>query len=91
MNQSLILGMQVPIYITAAIVAVAAAWYSDRLKQRSPFILFFMAMITIGFIIVIASSGRGLPGVVYAGVFIAVVGKSLLNPVSLARSSPRTN
>lgn len=67
---------QVPIYITAAIVAVGAAWYSDRRKQRSPFILFFMSMIAIGFIIVIASTGRGVPGVVYFGVFIAVIGKS---------------
>jgi uncharacterized membrane protein SirB2 len=69
---------QVPIYITAAIVAVGAAWYSDRRKQRSPFILFFMSLIAIGFIIVIASTGRGVPGVVYFGVFIAVIGKSSL-------------
>ncbi|CEJ56306.1 Putative Permease of the major facilitator superfamily [Penicillium brasilianum] len=66
--------LTVPIYITAAIVAVGAAWYSDRRKQRSPFILFFMSLIAIGFIIVIASTGRGVPGVVYFGVFIAVVG-----------------
>lgn len=66
--------VQVPIYIVAAIVAVIAAWVSDRRKQRSPFILFFMAMIAIGFIICLASSGRGVPGVVYFGVFVAVVG-----------------
>jgi hypothetical protein len=34
-----------------------------------------MSLIAIGFIIVIASTGRGVPGVVYFGVFIAVVGK----------------
>ncbi|KAJ5095329.1 Major facilitator superfamily domain general substrate transporter [Penicillium alfredii] len=66
--------LTVPIYIVAAIVAVFAAWVSDRRKQRSPFILFFMAMIAIGFIICLASSGRGVPGVVYFGVFVAVVG-----------------
>jgi hypothetical protein len=64
----------VPIYITAAVVAVGAAWLSDRRKQRSPFILFFMGLIAIGFIIVIASSGRGVPGVVYFGVFVVVIG-----------------
>ncbi|KAF7714573.1 Uncharacterized protein PECH_008360 [Penicillium ucsense] len=66
--------LTVPIYITAAIVAVGAAWFSDKRKQRSPSILFFMSMIAIGFIIVISSTGRGVPGVVYAGVFIAVIG-----------------
>jgi Na+/melibiose symporter-like transporter len=66
--------VKVPIYITAAVVAVCAAWFSDRRKQRSPFILFFMAMIAIGFIVCLASSGRGVPGVVYFGVFVAVIG-----------------
>ncbi|KAJ5174451.1 Major facilitator superfamily domain general substrate transporter [Penicillium canariense] len=66
--------LTVPIYITAAIVAVVAAWFSDRRKQRSPFILFFMSLIAIGFIICLAASGRGVPGVVYFGVFIAVIG-----------------
>ncbi|KAE8382729.1 major facilitator superfamily domain-containing protein [Aspergillus bertholletiae] len=66
--------LTVPIYITAAVVAVVAAWLSDRRKQRSPFVLFFMGLIAIGFIIVLASTGRGVPGVVYFGVFVAVVG-----------------
>ncbi|KAB8227124.1 putative MFS nicotinic acid transporter Tna1 [Aspergillus alliaceus] len=66
--------LTVPIYITAAVVAVVAAWLSDRRKQRSPFILFFMGLIAIGFIIVLASTGRGVPGVVYFGVFVSVVG-----------------
>ncbi|KAL1956248.1 hypothetical protein VTO42DRAFT_7508 [Malbranchea cinnamomea] len=66
--------LTVPIYVTAAVVAVVGAFFSDRRGQRSPFILFFMSLIGIGFIICIASAGRGVPGVVYAGVFIAVVG-----------------
>lgn len=76
--------LTVPIYITAAVVAVFGAWLSDRYKKRSPFILFFMSLIAIGFIIVLASSDRGVPGVVYFGVFVAVVGAStpLSCPVS---------
>ncbi|KAE8138877.1 major facilitator superfamily domain-containing protein [Aspergillus pseudotamarii] len=66
--------LTVPIYITAAVVAVVAAWLSDRRKQRSPFVLFFMGLIAAGFIIVLASTGRGVPGVVYFGVFVSVVG-----------------
>jgi hypothetical protein len=34
-----------------------------------------MAMIGIGFIICLASTGRGVPGVMYFGIFVAVVGK----------------
>ncbi|KAL4735280.1 major facilitator superfamily domain-containing protein [Aspergillus similis] len=66
--------LTVPIYITAAAVAVAGAWLSDRYKKRSPFVLFFMSLIAIGFVIVLASTDRGVPGVVYFGVFVAVVG-----------------
>lgn len=34
-----------------------------------------MGMIAIGFIICLASTGRGVPGVMYFGIFVAVVGK----------------
>ncbi|KAF7508956.1 hypothetical protein GJ744_008512 [Endocarpon pusillum] len=66
--------LTIPIYITAAAIAIISAYFSDRHGQRSPFILFFIGMIAIGFVVVLASTGRGVPGVVYAGVFIAVAG-----------------
>ncbi|KAI9747049.1 MAG: hypothetical protein M1835_002248 [Candelina submexicana] len=66
--------LTVPIYIVAAALAVAVAWFSDRRGVRSPFILACMVPIGIGFIICISASGRGIPGLVYAGVFIAVCG-----------------
>ncbi|KAL1967856.1 hypothetical protein VTN77DRAFT_2545 [Rasamsonia byssochlamydoides] len=66
--------LTVPIYITAAGISVLSAWLSDRVGQRSPFIFFFMCCIAAGFIICLAASGRGVPGVVYFGTFLAVVG-----------------
>ena len=66
--------LTVPIYITAAILAVIVAWFSDRNGQRSP-ILGCMTAIIIGFVICIAPSAHGrVPGLVYAGIFIAVCG-----------------
>lgn len=70
--------IKLPIYLTAAAISIATAWFSDRKGQRSPFILFFMGLIIAGFVIVLAASGRGVPGVVYLGVFVAVVGMYFL-------------
>ncbi|KAL2852230.1 major facilitator superfamily domain-containing protein [Aspergillus pseudodeflectus] len=66
--------LTIPIYITAAVLSVLAAAVSDRLGQRSPLLFIHMACIIVGFVIVLAASGRGVPGVVYFGIFLAVAG-----------------
>ncbi|KAL5601895.1 hypothetical protein FOBRF1_009428 [Fusarium oxysporum] len=60
--------MTVPIYITAAILAVIVAWTSDRVGKRSPFIVSFLCVMVVGFTMCISTHN---PKVVYAGVFIA--------------------
>ncbi|KAG6041195.1 hypothetical protein E4U41_005685 [Claviceps citrina] len=60
--------MTVPIYITAAFLAVIVAFYSDKIGKRSPFLIGLMCLELVGFTMCIASSN---PRVVYAGVFIA--------------------
>ncbi|KAH0593209.1 hypothetical protein MHUMG1_08931 [Metarhizium humberi] len=60
--------MTVPIYITAAILAVIVAFCSDRVGKRSPFVIGFMCMMLVGFTMCLASSN---PKVVYGGVFVA--------------------
>ncbi|KAH8677255.1 major facilitator superfamily domain-containing protein [Ilyonectria robusta] len=60
--------MTVPIYITAAILAVVVAYISDRVGKRSPFIISFLCVMIVGFTMCITSSN---PKVVYGGVFIA--------------------
>lgn len=70
---SLLLILKVPIYVTAAALAITTAYYSDRYGKRSPFVIGFMLVIMAGFIICISTAGKS-PGAVYAGVFIAVCG-----------------
>lgn len=41
--------LTVPIYITAALLAVLVAWASDRVGKRSPFIVGFLLMMAVGF------------------------------------------
>ena len=41
--------MTVPIYVTAAILAVFFAYVSDRVGKRSPFIIAFLCVMIIGF------------------------------------------
>ena len=71
--------LTVPIYITAAVLTLVVCYFSDKAakagKSRSPYIFFPMCAILIGFIMAIAGSAAGnVPGVVYAGVFIATCG-----------------
>ncbi|KAF2733828.1 MFS general substrate transporter [Polyplosphaeria fusca] len=60
--------LTVPIYVTASVLAIGTAYFSDRLGKRSPIILVCLCIMAIGFIMCIST---GTPGVVYAGVFIA--------------------
>ncbi|RYP90110.1 hypothetical protein DL770_003802 [Monosporascus sp. CRB-9-2] len=60
--------MTVPIYITAAILAVFFAYISDRLGKRSPFVVSFLLITIVGFSMCMSTSN---PRVVYAGVFVA--------------------
>ncbi|KAK3938196.1 major facilitator superfamily transporter [Diplogelasinospora grovesii] len=60
--------MTVPIYITAALLAVVFAYLSDRVGKRSPFIITCLLVMMVGFSMCISTSK---PGVVYAGVFVA--------------------
>jgi hypothetical protein len=71
--------LTVPIYITAACLSITTCYFSDRAatkgRSRSPYVFWPMVAILIGFVIAIsASAAGGVPGVVYAGVFIATCG-----------------
>lgn len=60
--------LTVPIYVAACIVTVAVAYFADKKRVRSPFIVAGLVFQLIGFIMCIST---GNAGVTYAGVFIA--------------------
>ncbi|KAH6607284.1 MFS permease [Trichoderma cornu-damae] len=60
--------MTVPIYITAAVLAVISAYFSDKVGKRSPFIIGCFLLMIVGYSLCIASSN---PRVVYGGIFLA--------------------
>jgi MFS family permease len=62
---------KVPIYITAAILAVIVAYFSDKVGKRSPFIIGCLLMMVVGFSMCIATDPKVHPKVVYGGVFLA--------------------
>ncbi|RPA99629.1 MFS general substrate transporter [Choiromyces venosus 120613-1] len=65
--------LTIPIYLTASLLAIIQAWYSDKKGIRHPFIFLGQCVACTGFIIAIATP-KHLPGLVYAGVFIATCG-----------------
>ncbi|KAI9881863.1 MAG: hypothetical protein M1823_006425, partial [Watsoniomyces obsoletus] len=71
--------LTIPIYCTAAVLAVVVCWLSDRAAKsgasRWPYVFVPMCVILVGFVMAITGSAKGgVPGVVYAGVFIATCG-----------------
>lgn len=79
--------LTVPIYVTAAGVGIIVAWLSDRQGTRTPFMLGTMIVGGLGYVIVLASAGRGVPGVVYFGVFVVGVGMYPAFPGSITLMS----
>lgn len=71
--------LTIPIYVTAAVLAILVCWLSDKAAKRGasrwPYVFVPMVVILIGFVMAISASAKGgVPGVVYAGVFIATCG-----------------
>lgn len=78
--------LTVPIYVTAAILAVAGAFVADKYRKRALFLVVCLCFMLLGFTMYVITSSfslsdtnvifrcisTGNPRVVYGGVFIAV-------------------
>ncbi|KAI5799143.1 major facilitator superfamily domain-containing protein [Peziza echinospora] len=65
--------LTIPIYVTACIISLVQAFMSDRTGKRAPFIFTSYIVMFVGFLISLVRPAN-LPGLAYAGVFIAACG-----------------
>jgi MFS family permease len=80
--------MTVPIYITAAILAVVVAWTSDRVGKRSPFIVSFLCVMVVGFTMQVTHNVPLLQFMLtFPGVFLPTTPRSS-TPVSSSQPAP---
>ena len=64
--------LTIPVYVAASVNVVVMCWLSDWWKRRSTLILGLMGVEILGFVMALVGSIEGgVPGVVYAGCFLA--------------------
>ena len=63
----------IPVYISACVLSIIVAFFSDRKGKRAPFIIFSYSLMWIGFLIALVRPAS-MPGLAYAGVWIAACG-----------------
>ncbi|KAL4894758.1 major facilitator superfamily domain-containing protein [Aspergillus ambiguus] len=78
--------LTIPVYAAASISCVVVGYFSDRTSQRSLFILASYMAVFVGYLIAVCPS-RFIPGLTYAGCFIAASGIYPAIPGLLALSS----
>lgn len=66
--------LTIPIYVFAMIMTLIWAFWSDRVKQRQPFIFFGFAIGAVGFIGQLAIPHTRLPGLTYGFLFPVAAG-----------------
>jgi MFS family permease len=67
--------MTIPPYVTACILTILVAHFSDKFKQRGVFVFVSLVVSAIGFIMAISTSNSAhMASVTYAGCFLACCG-----------------
>jgi MFS family permease len=66
--------LTIPVYVFAMIVTLAVAFYSDKVKQRSPFIIMGFIGAACGFLALLVIPHPLLPGLTYGFLFLAAAG-----------------
>jgi len=66
--------LTIPIYVFAMIMTIIFAFWSDRVQQRSPFIIAGYAIAAVGFIGQLAIPQTSMPGLTYGFLFPVAAG-----------------
>jgi MFS family permease len=66
--------MTIPIYVAALLATVVVAFWSDRVQQRTPFLMGGFAVAVVGFIAELAIEHPKMPGVTYFFLFLVAIG-----------------
>lgn len=66
--------LTIPIYVFAMLMTVMFAFWSDRVQQRSPFIMVGYSIAAAGFIAQLAIPHTRLPGLTYGSLFPVAAG-----------------
>lgn len=67
--------MTVPVFVLGAISLVIQVYYSDKWKQRGAFIIGCCIPVAVGYLICVGTPNAGAG---YAGMFVLVIGKTLV-------------
>ncbi|KAL4922781.1 major facilitator superfamily domain-containing protein [Aspergillus aurantiobrunneus] len=78
--------LTIPVYAAATICCIAVGYLADKTRQRTVFTVACYVAVLVGYIIAVAPA-KFLPGLVYAGCFIAACGIYPAIPGLLAISS----
>ena len=73
----------IPIFVVATVMALGAAWMTDRLKHRYLFCIFGLCVSSIGYILLLAQHQLS-SGVKYFALFLIVGGGYTTQPITLA-------
>ncbi|KAK1075961.1 hypothetical protein LTR33_009367 [Friedmanniomyces endolithicus] len=72
----------IPIFIVAAVLCMATAWCSDRLRHRYAFAITGICIATIGYVVLLCQHSVSINGR-YAAIFLIVSGGYMCQPITL--------
>ena len=71
-------------YVIGFITTLGTAYLSDKYRRRAPFLMFWSAIATLGYVLLMALPSGKVPGVHYFALFIATAGAAPMIATTIA-------